>query len=110
MSRNLKGQVLIALLWCSLVAPSGHSQLKDPHDQSGVPLEVQPTDPRLIKIVLVAGKPSHGPGEHEFFAGCALLMKMLAQEPQVFPVMANEGWPNDPKTFAGARSIVFFMD
>ena len=43
----------------------------DPYDQSGVPLEKQPTDPSLSKIVLVAGHKSHGPREHEFFAGCA---------------------------------------
>lgn len=41
------------------------------YDQSKVPLEVQPTDSKMTKIVLIAGHPSHGPGEHEFFAGCA---------------------------------------
>jgi type 1 glutamine amidotransferase len=75
-----------------------------------VPLEVQPTDPTQTKIVLVAGRQSHGPGEHEFFAGCAILMKLLQQTPGVFPVMARDGWPKDPKTFEGARAVVFFMD
>jgi type 1 glutamine amidotransferase len=82
----------------------------DPHDQSGVPLEKQPSDPALKKIVLVAGRRSHGPGDHEFFAGCALLMKMLQQTPGVFPVMARDGWPKDPKTFENAKSVVFYMD
>jgi type 1 glutamine amidotransferase len=82
----------------------------DPYDQSGVPLEVQPTDPSLAKVVLVAGRQSHGPGEHEFFAGCAVLMKLLKQTPGVFPVMARDGWPKDPKTFEGAKTLVFFMD
>src|SRR4029453_7804658 len=82
----------------------------DPFDQSGVPLEVQPDDPKLAKIVLVAGKVSHGPGDHEFFAGCAILMKLLKQTPNVFPVMARDGWPKNPKTFEGAKSVVFFMD
>src|SRR5216110_3404039 len=83
----------------------------DPYDQSSVPLEVQPNDPNAVKIVLVAGRQSHGPGEHEFFAGCALLMKLLGQTPGVFPVMARDGWPKDPeKTFAGAKAVVFYMD
>jgi type 1 glutamine amidotransferase len=82
----------------------------DPYDQSGVPLEAQPSDSSLAKIVLVAGSKSHGPGEHEFFAGCALLMKLLQENPGVFPVMARDGWPKDPKTFEGAKSLVFFMD
>jgi type 1 glutamine amidotransferase len=83
----------------------------DPHDQSGVPLEKQPTDPKLAKIVLVAGQRSHGPGEHEFFAGCAILMKLLQQTPGVYPVMARDDWPKDPKeTFKDAKAVVFFMD
>jgi type 1 glutamine amidotransferase len=83
----------------------------DPYDQSGVPLEKQPPeDAKVTKIVLVAGHKSHGKGEHEFFAGCALLMKMLQQTSGVFPVMARDGWPKNPKTFEGAKSVVFYMD
>jgi type 1 glutamine amidotransferase len=82
----------------------------DPYDQSGVPIEVQPPDRGLTKIVLVAGRRSHGPGEHEFFAGCALLMKLLKQTPGVFPVMARDGWPKNPQTFEGAKAVVFYMD
>ena len=82
----------------------------DPYDQSGVPLEKQPTDPTLAKIVLVAGRQSHGPGEHEFFAGCALLMKLLQENAGVFPVMARDGWPKKPETFEDAKSVVFYMD
>src|SRR5437016_14043557 len=76
----------------------------DPYDQSGVPLEVQPPDPALTKIVLVAGRQSHGPGDHEFFAGCSVLMKLLKQTPGIFPVMARDGWPQNPKTFADAKA------
>jgi type 1 glutamine amidotransferase len=83
---------------------------EDPYDQSGVPIEKQPTDPKLDKIVIVAGSRSHGPGEHEFFAGSAILMKLLQQTPGVFPVLARDGWPKDPKTFDNARAVVFYMD
>jgi type 1 glutamine amidotransferase len=83
----------------------------DPYDQSGVPLEKQPPpDAKVTKIVLVAGKASHKSGEHEFFAGCAVLMKLLQQTSGVFPVMARDGWPMNPKTFEGAKSVVFYMD
>jgi type 1 glutamine amidotransferase len=99
----------------AVVAPqapvhAGLADEVDPYDQSGVPLEVQPTDPKLTKIVLVAGRPSHGPGDHEFFAGCSILMKMLQQTAGVFPVMVRDGWPKDPKTFEGAKCVVFYMD
>ena len=83
----------------------------DPYDQSGVPLEKQPPEgAKATKIVLVAGRRSHGKGEHEFFAGCAVLMKLLQQTSGVFPVMARDGWPRNPQTFEGAKSVVFFMD
>jgi type 1 glutamine amidotransferase len=82
----------------------------DPYDQSKVPIEVQPADPKLAKIVIVAGRPSHGPGDHEFFAGSALLMRVLQQTPGVFPVMARDGWPKDPKTFENAKTVVLYMD
>jgi type 1 glutamine amidotransferase len=83
----------------------------DPFDQSGVPLEVQPKDAsKVAKIAIIAGKASHGPGEHEFFAGSAILMKLLELTPGVAPVMARDGWPKDPKTFEDVKAVVFYMD
>lgn len=82
----------------------------DPYDQSGVPLEVDTTDASLNKVVIIAGKKSHGPGDHEFFAGCAILMDMLKQTPGVFPVMARDGWPKNENILKGAKSIVLYMD
>jgi type 1 glutamine amidotransferase len=37
-------------------------------------------------------------------------MKLLKQTPNVFPVMARDGWPKNPKTFEGAKAVVFYMD
>jgi type 1 glutamine amidotransferase len=63
------------------------------------------------KIVLVAGNPSHGPGDHEFNAGCLLLAKCLKDAaPGVEPVVVKGGWPKDEAVFEGAQAIVFFMD
>jgi hypothetical protein len=62
------------------------------------------------KIVLVAGKPSHGPGDHEFNAGCKLLAKCLAEVPGAEPVVVTGGWPEDEHVFDNARAIIFFMD
>jgi hypothetical protein len=104
-------RLLLSLaLPCALAVTAAVAAERDRYDQSGVPLERQPTDPSLAKIVLVAGRASHGKGEHEFFAGCAVLMKLLRETPGVFPVMARDGWPKDPRTFAGARAVVFYMD
>jgi type 1 glutamine amidotransferase len=62
------------------------------------------------KIVLIAGRPSHGPGEHEFNAGTKLLVKCLKEIPGIDPVLVTGGWPEDESVFQGARSVVFFMD
>jgi type 1 glutamine amidotransferase len=72
------------------------------------PLAAQGAD--TAKVVLIAGRPSHGPGDHEFNAGCKLLAKCLAQVPGVEPVVVTGGWPQDESVFEGARTLVFFMD
>ncbi len=63
------------------------------------------------KVVVIAGTPSHGPGEHEFNAGAKLLVKCLKESaPGVEPVLVTGGWPKDESVFKGAKSVVFFMD
>ena len=62
------------------------------------------------KIVLIAGKPSHPRGAHEFNAGMKLLAKCLDDVPGVAPVFVAGGWPADESVFDGAKAVVFFMD
>ncbi len=63
------------------------------------------------KVVMVAGKPSHGPGEHEFNAGTLLLKKCLDENaPQVLAVTYLSGWPADPTAFDNADAIMLYMD
>jgi type 1 glutamine amidotransferase len=62
------------------------------------------------KIVLIAGKPSHGLGQHEFNAGTLLLEKCLRQNKGVETVVVKGGWPEDDNVFEGARAIVLYMD
>ena len=56
------------------------------------------------------GRQSHGPGDHEFFAGSAILMNLLKQTPGVWPIMARDGWPKNEKLFDTADCIVMYMD
>ena len=62
------------------------------------------------KIVLIAGAPSHGPGEHEHRAGCLLLKKCLDQVPGVVSEVYSNGWPSDPKALDSASTIVIYSD
>lgn len=63
-----------------------------------------------VKIVLVAGKPSHGPRDHEFNAGTILLEKCLRQNKNVETVLVKGGWPEQGSVFDGAAAIVLYMD
>jgi type 1 glutamine amidotransferase len=93
-------------------APGEVQQARDPFDRSNVPIEQQPTDPKAVKIVLIAGPtaPNQTAGDHEHFAGCALFFRMLQQTPGVAPVMVQGGWPTNPETLKNAAAVVFYMD
>ncbi|MEO5716580.1 MAG: ThuA domain-containing protein [Luteolibacter sp.] len=63
------------------------------------------------KIVFIAGRPSHGPGQHEHRAGCMLLADQLDKSglPLESTVVTN-GWPTDESVFNGASAIVIYAD
>ncbi len=63
------------------------------------------------KIVFIAGKPSHGYGQHEHRAGCLLLASELNENvPQVHAVVVENGWPENPHILDDADCIVVFAD
>lgn len=63
------------------------------------------------RVVFVAGKRSHGYGNHAHYAGCTLLAGLLNRHvPGIDCVVYRDGWPQDPKAFAGASAIVIFSD
>lgn len=62
------------------------------------------------KIVLVAGTPSHGPGEHEHRAGCLLFQACLDKIPGFTTVVVSNGWPNDVSVFDGADAVIVYAD
>ncbi len=79
-------------------------------EQQQVPLEAASPDPKLAQIVLLAGSVSNKAGQHEYFAGCTLLMHWLRAETGVWPTLVAEGWPNDERVFEGAKAVVVFSD
>lgn len=63
------------------------------------------------KIVLIAGNPSHGPGQHEHNAGILLIEKCLKScRPDVEAVVVKGGWPKDEGVFEDAKAVVIFSD
>lgn len=62
------------------------------------------------KILLIAGKQSHGPGDHEFRAGCLLLKQCLDQVPGIVSEVHSNGWPADLTAFDGADAVLIYAD
>jgi hypothetical protein len=61
--------------------------------------------------VLIAGKPSHGPGQHEHNAGVLLLKKCLDESglPIKTTVKLNADWPSKAE-LASADTVLIYCD
>jgi hypothetical protein len=71
------------------------------------------------RIVLIAGRPSHPPGMHEFRAGSLLLQKGLSSVPGVKVEVFDGGWPSkmvdgvrtdDDAALEGADAVLIYAD
>ena len=72
---------------------------------------VVPAAAEDTKIVFVAGRPSHAPGDHEHRAGCMLLAKCLEENVEgVETEVTWYGWPKDDAIFEGADTVVMYCD
>lgn len=83
---------------------------------SATPLESQRADKR---IVLIAGRPSHPPGMHEFRAGTLLMQKALTGVPAIKVDVIPMGWPtkmvdgkevDDHAALDGADAVFIYAD
>ena len=81
----------------------------------GEPMEVQFRNLRLReihpirRIVLIAGRGSHGRGTHAFWAGMNLLKKCLERLPGL-EVSVHYRWPEDPGILKDADAVVLYSD
>jgi len=62
------------------------------------------------KLVLIAGTPSHGPGDHEFNAGVLLLAQGLKSVKGLETVVFKSGYPKDDSALDTADGILCFAD
>ncbi|MEM9825144.1 MAG: ThuA domain-containing protein [Planctomycetota bacterium] len=61
-------------------------------------------------ILMIAGRPSHGFGAHEHYAGLKLLEESIARNKPPVRVKVVKGWPEDADLVDRAKSIVIFCD
>lgn len=62
------------------------------------------------KLVIIAGKPSHPPGMHEFRAGALLLQKCLAGIPGLEVSVHPNHWVADESVLETADAVVIYAD
>ena len=101
----MKTHALLTLLALTLFVRADLTE-----EQQRVPREVESPDPKLAKIVLIAGPVSNKPGEHEYFAGSVLIMDWLKQTQGVWPVLVADGWPKNEAILDGAKAVVVYSD
>jgi hypothetical protein len=85
----VKGMRMTRLLVVSMALAAAFSAALAPSTPFGTGLQARADK----QIILIAGKPSHGPGEHEFHAGSLLLQKALSGYPGVLVQVVSGGWP-----------------
>ena len=61
-------------------------------------------------IVIIAGKPSHPAGMHEFRAGSLLLQKCLSDVKGVSVTVYSNGWPDVSNALDKADAVVIYAD
>ena len=77
------------------------------------PLQAAQEKPGAKKIVLIAGKKSHGAGAHEYEKDVKLLTQCLDSSSNVKGIKTEahfNGWPPDPATLDDADTIVLLSD
>jgi hypothetical protein len=69
------------------------------------------TAPSRKKVLLLAGRPSHGFGAHDHFAGMTLITKWLNENtPDIAASVHPNGWPADAAAFDNAAAVVMYCD
>ena len=96
---------LLFVIWPLVFAP----QPAPAQSRAAAPFPTRTSTPQK-KILLIAGRPSHGPGDHEFRAGCLLLKKCLDTVPGITSVVYSNGWPDVPNAFDGADAVLIYAD
>src|SRR6056297_548146 len=62
------------------------------------------------QILMIAGRPSHGFGSHEHYAGLKVLQEALLSSSEGIETTVVRGWPEDQSLIENADSIVIYSD
>lgn len=69
------------------------------------------TAPEKKKVVLLAGRASHGFGAHDHYAGAMLMAKWLNENtPDIAATVHRNGWPAANGALDGASAVIMYCD
>ncbi|MFT3817380.1 MAG: ThuA domain-containing protein [Rubrivivax sp.] len=63
-----------------------------------------------LKVVLIGGPNSEGPGRHEYREGIAQIATWLRARPGLAVAAYPDGWPQDPRALQGAATVLLYHD
>jgi len=63
-----------------------------------------------LKVVLIGGPSSEGPGRHEYRQGIAQIAGWLRAQPDLAVAAYPDGWPADPRALQGAATVLLYAD
>lgn len=74
-------------------------------------IKIRPVPEHIPSIAMIAGKKSHGPGEHEYKKALQLLAAQLEKQSDFIDVRVHfDGWPTDDESLKNADTIVLYSD
>jgi tetratricopeptide (TPR) repeat protein len=88
-----------------------HVAMRQNAAASTQPGNEQASDERKQKVLFLAGRPSHGYGAHDHWAGSKLLAKSLNDSGLGIEAEVHRyGWPDDSEIFDGVDCVVIYAD
>ncbi|MGZ8937620.1 MAG: ThuA domain-containing protein [Limisphaerales bacterium] len=74
-------------------------------------VKIRQTPTKIPRIDMIAGKKSHGPGEHEYKKAMQLLAAQLEKENDFIDVRVHfDGWPKDDEVLKTSDTVVLYSD
>src|SRR5688572_21243117 len=74
-------------------------------------VKIRPIPVKIPKVAFIAGRKSHGPGEHDYKKALELLARQLQRKVEFVDTKVHyDGWPTEQETLADADTIVLYCD
>lgn len=103
--------LLILAIGCCKAFPQVTQSTGKPAGQAAAAEDAAGSSAKPLRVVFLAGRPSHGYGAHEHYAGCRLLAQRLTEAmPEIEVVVYRHEWPEEIEALENCHAIVMYCD